>query len=66
MKSCFVWLFATLWTVACQAPLSMVRRPEWVAISSSEESSRLRDQTRVPGIGKWILYHLSHQGSPDE
>ena len=43
-----------------------VRIPEWVAISSSEESSRLRDQTCVPGIGKWILYHLSHQGSPDE
>ena len=40
---------------------------EWVAISSSEGSSRPRDQTQVsciPCIGRWILYHLSHLGSP--
>ena len=40
---------------------------EWVAISSSRGSSRPRDQTqvsRVSCIGRWILCHLSHQGSP--
>ena len=41
---CWVWLFATPWTVACQAPLSM-RFPqakilEWVAISFSRASFR--------------------------
>ena len=34
-----VWFFATLWTVACQAPLAMefsrLRILEWVAISFS-------------------------------
>ena len=29
------------------------------------ESSQIRDRTRVPCIGRWILYHrLSHQGNP--
>ena len=37
-----VQLFVTLWTVACQAPLSMIffskpRIPEWVAISFSRD-----------------------------
>ena len=46
--SCFshVQLFEMLWTVACQALLSMgfsqARILEWVAISSSRESSQLR------------------------
>ena len=38
-----VQLFATLWTVACQAPLSMgfskARTLEWVAMPSSRASS---------------------------
>ena len=46
-----VQLFATPWTVACQAPLSMgilqARILEWFAISSSRGSSQLRDQTQV-------------------
>ena len=46
-----VWLFATLWTVAHQAPLSMwilqARIPEWVAISFSRRSSQSKDQTQV-------------------
>ena len=29
---------------------------EWVAISSSRGSSRLRDWTRVSCVGRWILY----------
>ena len=40
---------------------------EWVAISSSRGSSRPRDQTQVSRIsctGRWILCHVSHQGSP--
>ena len=44
-----VWLFATLWTVAHQAPLSMrifqARILEWVAMPSSRGPSRPRDQT---------------------
>ena len=40
---------------------------EWVAISSSRGSSRPRDRTYVSfisGIGRQILYQLSHKGSP--
>ena len=48
-KSCPT--LATPWTLACQAPLSMVfsraRILEWVAISFSRGSSRPRNQTRV-------------------
>ena len=36
---------------------------EWIAISSSKGSSPPRDRTWVSCIGRWILYHLSHQGS---
>ena len=56
-----VWLFATPWTVAHQAPLSMgilqVRILEWAARPSSRGSSQLRDQTRVSSIARRILYH---------
>ena len=37
---------------------------EWAVISVSRGSSQPRDQTHVSYIGRWILYHLSHQGSP--
>ena len=53
MLSCFssVQLFATLWTIARQTPLSMeilqARILEWVAMSSSKGSSPLRDQTHI-------------------
>ena len=61
--------FVTPGTVAYKAPLSMqgilqARILEWVAISSFRGSSRLRDATQVSCIGRQILYHLSHQGSP--
>ena len=53
--------FATPWTVAHQAPLSVwilqARILERVAISFSRESSRPRDGTRVSCIGRQILYH---------
>ena len=43
-----VQLLATPWTIACQASLSMgFSILEWVAISSSWGSSRLRDRTGV-------------------
>ena len=67
-------LCLTLWTprtVAGQAPLSMgilqARKLEWVAISFSRGSSRVRDPTCVSciagGLLHWILSLLSHQGS---
>ena len=44
-----VQLFVTLWTVACQAPLSMgilqARILDWVAVSSSRGSSWPKDRT---------------------
>ena len=49
-----VWLFATPWTVAYHAPLSMgffqARVPEWFVISFSRRSSQPRDWTWVPHI----------------
>ena len=30
---------------------------EWVAMPFSRGSSRLRDRTHIPCIGRWILYH---------
>ena len=54
-----VRLFATPWTVACQAPLSMgilhARILEWVAIPFSRGSSQPRDQTRVSFIAGWFF-----------
>ena len=45
-----------------------VRILEWVALSFSGRSAQPRDQTQGlnPGLphGMWILYSLSHQGSP--
>ena len=57
-----VQLFATLWIVAHQAPLSMgilqARTLEWVAMPSSRGSSQPRDQICIPHafcIGRWVL-----------
>ena len=44
-----------------------VRILEWVAIFSSRGFYRPRDRTHVSCVsclGRWILYQLSHQGSP--
>ena len=50
----FIRLFATPWTVACQAPLSMgifqARILEWIAMSSSRGSSQPRDRTQISCI----------------
>ena len=49
-----VWLFATPWTVARQAPLSMgilqARILEWVVMPYSRGSSQPRDRTQVSRI----------------
>ena len=58
MRSCLLlshlWLLATLWTVARQAPrcvgLFSARILEWVATSSSRGSSRPRDQPLISCI----------------
>ena len=55
------------WPVACQAPLSMkilqARILEWVAMPSSRV---FPTQGLNAGLlhCRWILYHLSHKGSP--
>ena len=66
-----IWLCATLWTVARQAPLSMgilqARILEWVAMPYSRGSSWPRDQTHVSYIsciGRWVLYCEHQLGSP--
>ena len=43
------------------------RIPEWVAMLSSRWSPQPRDQSHisyVPCIGRWVLYHWCHLGSP--
>ena len=60
--SCFscVRLFATLWTVACQGPLSMgilqARILEWVVISSCRGSSQPRDQTLMSCVSCTLAF----------
>ena len=60
--------FATPWTIAHQAPLSIgilqARIVEWVAMPSSRGSSQPRDWTQVSCIAGRFFYHLSHQGNP--
>ena len=64
-QSSHVWLFATSWTVACQAPLSMgilqARILEWVAMSSSRWSSQSRVRTQISHIssGFFIVWATS-------
>ena len=67
-----VWLFATPWTIAHQAPLSgssihgifQARILGCIAIFYSRESFQPRDWTHVSCIsciGRWILYHWALQ-----
>ena len=55
----FIRLFATPWTVARQAPLSVgfSQQEYWsgVAISFWRRSFRPRDHTQVSCLGRWIL-----------
>ena len=43
--------------------ISQARILEWVAIPSSRGSSQPRNWTHLPHC-RWILYQLSHKGSP--
>ena len=63
-----IWLYTTLRTVACQAPLPLgfSRQGYWSRSPSSRGPSQLRDQTHVSDIsciGRQVLYH---PGSPNE
>ena len=76
VSSCFscVWLFATLRTVAHQFMgfssvhgILQAKILEWVAMSSSRGSFQPRDRTHVSYvsyIGRQVLYHECHLGSP--
>ena len=63
-----VQLFATPWTVAHQALLSMgslqARILEWVAMPSSRASFRPQGSNQGLLQRRWILYQLSYQGRP--
>ena len=66
-----VWLFATPWTAAHQAPLSMgffqARILEWVTISFSRGSSQPRDWTHVSCVsctGRRGLYYWATREAP--
>ena len=61
-----VRLFETPWTAACQAPLSMgFSRQEYWSGLPFPSPGHLLTQGSNPGLPhcRWILYHLSHQGS---
>ena len=69
-----VQLQSSLQPVDCSPPGSSVyeilqaRILEWVAVPSSRGSSQPRDQTHVSYIsciGRRVLYHSRHLGSPD-
>ena len=55
------------WTVAHQAPLSWDSPDKNSGVGYHfllQGSSQPRGQNRVSCIGRWVLYPLSHQGSP--
>ena len=67
----FSCVYLQLWTIVHQGPLPtgilQARILEWFAMPSCGDFSRLRDQTcvsYVPFIGRWVLYHQCHLGSP--
>ena len=59
-------LFATPWTVACQAPLSMeISKPEyWNGYSFIQGIFPTQGSNSGLPHYRWIFYLLSHQGSP--
>ena len=64
-----VWFFATLRTIARQAPLSMgfSRQEHWSGLAFLQWSSPPRDRTvsHVSCISRLILLPLNHLGSPE-
>ena len=71
LLSC-VWLFVTLWTVTCQAPLSMgffqVRIWEWVSPPLPPPGYLLDPGTELTShvscIGRWVSLPLVPPGKP--
>ena len=67
---CHVWLFATLWTVAHQAPLSMgfPRQEYWSRLPFSFLQELFLTQGLNPPLLLWQedSLPLSHQGGPEE
>ena len=62
-----VQLFVTLWTVTCQRNLAGKNYLEWVVMPYSRGSSWPMDQTcisHISYIGRQVLYHQCHLGSP--
>ena len=67
-----VQLFVNLWTIYNLSGSSVhgilqARILNWIAVPSSRGSSQHKDQSSVPhvsSIGRWVLYHYCHLGSP--
>ena len=65
-----VWLFATLWTVACQAPLTLgfSRQEHWSGLPMPSRGPSPQQGSSpslyVSYIGRCVLYHWCHLGSP--
>ena len=60
----------TLWTAAHQAPISMgfSRQEHWSGLpfpppGDLPDPGIQTESLNVSCIGRWVLYHLSHQGS---
>ena len=72
MLCCFsyVWLFANLWTIAHQVSLSIgfFRQECWSGLPCPPPrdlpDSRIKPTSQVFHIGRHILYHWPHLGSP--
>ena len=69
LQSC---LTVTLWTVAHQTPLSMVfpRQEYWSELPcpppGDPPNPGIKPLSLIPTcIGRWVLYHQHHLGSPD-
>ena len=66
-----VWLFATLWTVACQAPLSMgfSRQEYWSGLPCPHQGDfpcqRIKPMSLVPPALQADSLPLSYRGSPN-
>ena len=65
---CWIWLFATPWTVARQASLPVgliqARILKWVAMPCSRGIFSTQELNHSLLHWRWILYQLSYQGSP--
>ena len=63
---CHVHLFATLWTIVLQEPLSMDSPGMNTRVGCPallQGIFQIRDWTCVSCTGRWVLYHWCHLGS---